>query len=153
MRILFDQGVPAPLRRQLAAHAVDTAFERGWSNLSNSALLDRAEAGGYRILVTTDQNLRHQQNLAGSRLAVVVLAASWPRIRQRVDNIRAVVDGITPGQYIEVPIRARLSMTTTDATERGLERLVCTVLTGSSCEPPFSYNAGWVCVVRREWYY
>ena len=105
MRILFDQGVPAPLRRQLTAHAVDTAFERGWSNLQNGALLDRAEADGYQLLVTTDRNLRHQQNLAGRQLAIVVLlAASWPRIRQRVDNIRAVVDGITPGQYIEVPI-------------------------------------------------
>ena len=105
MKILFDQGVPAPLRRQLAGHVVDTAFERGWSNLRNSALLDQAERDGYQLLVTTDQNLRHQQNLADRRLAIIVLlAASWPRIRQRVDDIRAVVEQIGPGQYMEVPI-------------------------------------------------
>ena len=105
MRILFDQGAPAPLRRHLAGHAVDTAFERGWSNLRNGALLDRAEADGYQLLVTTDQNLRHQQNLADRQVAIVVLlAASWPRIQQRVDDIRAAVDRVGPGMYIEVRI-------------------------------------------------
>ena len=105
MRILFDQGVPAPLRRHLTGHAVDTAFERGWSNLRNGALLDRAEADGYQLLVTTDQNLRHQQNLTDRQLAIaVLLAASWPRIQRRVDDIRADVDRIAPGQYIEIAI-------------------------------------------------
>ena len=105
MKILFNQGVPVLLLRQLAEHVVDTAFERAWSNLRNSALLDQAERDGYQLLVTTDQNLRHQQNLAARRLAIVVLlAASWPRIRQRVDDIRAIVDQIGPGQYMEVPI-------------------------------------------------
>ena len=105
MKIRFNQGVPALLRRQLAEHVVDTAFERGWSNLRNSALLDHAEGDGYQLLVTTDQNLRHQRNLADRRLAIVVLlAASWPRIRQRVDAIRAVVEQLVPGQYLKVPI-------------------------------------------------
>ena len=105
MKILFDQVVPVPPRRQLAEHVVDTAFARGWSNLRNSALLDQAERDGCQFLVTTDQNLRHQQNLADRRLAIMVLlAASWPRIRQRVDDIRAVVEQIGSGQYMEVPI-------------------------------------------------
>ena len=39
MKILFDQGAPAPLRRHLPGHSVDTAFERGWSELENGALL------------------------------------------------------------------------------------------------------------------
>ena len=106
MKVLFDQGVPAPLRRHLAGHVVDTAFVRGWSNLRNSALLDQAEKrDGYQLLVTTDQNLRHQQILEDRRLAIAVLfAASWPRIRQRVDDIRAVVEQIGSGQYMGVSI-------------------------------------------------
>ena len=105
MKILFDQGVPAPLRRQPPEHVVDTTFERGWLNLRNSALPEQAEGDGYQLLVTTDQNLRHQQNLAASRLAIVVLlAASWPRIRQRVYDIWTVVEQIGPGQYMEVSI-------------------------------------------------
>ena len=62
MKILFDQGKPAPLRRYLSGHSVDTAYERGWSDLRNSDLLDKAEMEGYELLITTDQNLRHQQN-------------------------------------------------------------------------------------------
>lgn len=104
MKILFDQGVPAPLRRYLSGHAVDTT-ERGWSGLDNGALLDRAESDGYHLLVTTDQNLRHQQNLAGRQMAIMVLlAASWPRIEQRVDDVRSVLKQIEPGQYLEIPI-------------------------------------------------
>lgn len=61
MRILFDQGTPAPLRRHLGDHTVDTVAERGWSELGDGELFERAESEGYDVLVTTDQNLRHQQ--------------------------------------------------------------------------------------------
>ena len=105
MRILFDQGVPVPLRKHLSEYAVDTAFERGWSTLDNGAPLDSAEATGYGILITTDQNLRHQHNLAERRLAIVVLlAASWPRIQGRVEPLRAAVDQAVPGNYIEMRV-------------------------------------------------
>ena len=103
MRILFDQGTPAPLRDHLTGHSVDTAFERGWSNLRNGTLLDRAEADGYELLITTDQSL--QQNLGHRRLGVLVLlAASWPRIRLRVDGIRAAVGRTRPGTFVEVAV-------------------------------------------------
>ena len=105
MRILFDQGVPAPLRQHLPGHVVETAFERGWSELRNSVLLQRADDDGYALLVTTDQSLRHQQNLAGRKLAVLVLlSTSWPRIQLRVEDIRAVVEVMTPGDVQEVRI-------------------------------------------------
>lgn len=53
MRILFDQGVPAPLRRAFAAHIISTAYEMGWAELPNGALLKQAEAE-FDILITTD---------------------------------------------------------------------------------------------------
>ncbi len=105
MRVLFDQGAPVPLRGRLPDHRVETAYERGWSNLRNSALLDRAEAEGFELLVTTDQSLRHQQNLTGRRLSVLVLmSTSWPRIEARADRIVAAIERIAPGEYVEVPI-------------------------------------------------
>ena len=105
VRILFDQGVPVPLRKHLSEYAVDTTFERGWSTLDNGAPLNSAEADGHKILITDDQNLRHQENLAEGRLAIVVLpAASWPGIRGRVEAIRAAVDQAIPGNYIEVRV-------------------------------------------------
>ena len=72
MRILLDQGTPVPLRAILAGHEVSTAYELGWSTLSNGELLLAAETR-FELLVTTDQNLRYQQNLAGRRLSILVL--------------------------------------------------------------------------------
>ena len=84
---------------------MDTAFERGWSQLRNSALLDRAEEKGYQLLITTDQSLRYQQDLANRELAVLVLmSTAWPSIRLRTDEIRARVSEIRPGEYKEVQI-------------------------------------------------
>ena len=98
MRIVFDQGTPVPLGRQLVGHTISTAYEQGWATLSNGALLDAAEQAGYDVLIMTDQNLRYQQNLAGRQLALVVLlSTSWPRIRSHVAAIQAVLDTIVPG--------------------------------------------------------
>jgi predicted nuclease of predicted toxin-antitoxin system len=72
MKILFDQGVPAPLRRALPDHTVSTAYEMGWAELTNGDLLKQANAA-FDVLITTDQGLRFQQNLAGLRLAIIVL--------------------------------------------------------------------------------
>ncbi len=78
MKILFDQGTPVPLRRYLSGHTVDTAYERGWSELSNGDLLTTAESENYDLLITTDQNLRYQQNFVGRQIAIVVLlSTSW----------------------------------------------------------------------------
>jgi predicted nuclease of predicted toxin-antitoxin system len=89
VRILFDQGVPAPLRRHLTKHAVETASERGWGTLTDREMLDQAEANGIDLLVTTDRNLKHQQVLVGRELPILVLSTtSWPRIRQRAPATR-----------------------------------------------------------------
>lgn len=105
MKILFDQGTPAPLRRHLTGHTVVTAYELGWSDLSNGDLLTIAEEHGYDLLITTDQNVRYQQNLRTRQIAIVVLlSTSWPRIRRHIEQIREVVDSMTNGGYIEIPI-------------------------------------------------
>ncbi len=105
MTILFDQGVPVPLRKHLSEHRIDTAYERGWSQLQNGALLDAAERDGYDLFVSTDQNLKFQQNLTGRNLAVLVLlSTSWPRIRSKIDEIRSKIAGMKSGDYEEVPI-------------------------------------------------
>lgn len=105
MKILFDQGTPVPLRRYLLPHSVTTAYEQGWSNLSNGDLLAIAETAGYHLLITTDQNLRYQQNLRERRIAIVVLlSTSWPKIRLRVDDICSNIETVAVGGYLEIPI-------------------------------------------------
>ena len=87
MRVLFDQGTPAPLRLFLTGHEVATAHEMGWSDLKNGELLSAAEAN-LDVLITTDQNLRYQQNLSGRKLAIFVLSTtSWPRLQGLTEAI------------------------------------------------------------------
>ena len=103
MKVLFDQGTPVPLRTYLPNHIVETAFEKGWGNLKNGDLLTWAEAEGFDALVTTDQNLRHQQNLSGRRISIVVLmTTSWPRIKKNVALVVEAMDNSHPGGYVEV---------------------------------------------------
>lgn len=106
MRILFDQGTPVPLRSYLLGHSVVTAYEKGWATLRNGELLDAAEAEGFEVFVTTDQNLRYQQNLSTRKLAVVVLSTtSWPRIRKGTDLIESTVNSAIAGQVSFVQVQ------------------------------------------------
>jgi hypothetical protein len=105
VRILFDQGAPVPLRRCLNGHVVATAYELGWSTVTNGDLIRLAEEEGYELLITTDTNLRYQQNLRSRSIAILVLTTtSWPRIRQVTGDIQAAVAAITAGGYQELPI-------------------------------------------------
>jgi len=105
VRVLFDQGTPEPLRQVLTRHEVATAYERGWSQLTNGELLDAAEQDGYAVLVTTDSNLRYQQNLERRHIAVVVLSTpSWPRIQRARALVLGAVEHAAPGSYVEVAI-------------------------------------------------
>jgi predicted nuclease of predicted toxin-antitoxin system len=102
MRILFDQGVPVPLRRYLTGHDIATAYERGWSNLSNGDLIQVAEAE-FGLLITTDQNLRYQQNLAGRKIAILVLPTTrWPEIEKNADKVLLVVNAMSAGEFREL---------------------------------------------------
>ena len=102
MRILFDQGTPAPLRHGLPGHSVSTAYEVGWAELENGDLLKAAEAS-FDAFITTDQNLRHQQNLSGRRLAILVLpTTSWPKIQAHATKVTAAVNALRPGDFIEL---------------------------------------------------
>jgi hypothetical protein len=104
--VLFDQGTPVPLRKALAHHEVYTARERGWSTLRNGELLDAAEREGIELLVTTDSNLRYQQDLRSRGLAILVLrSASWPRIQRDLAAVVSAIDAATAGSYAELEIR------------------------------------------------
>ncbi len=105
MRILFDQGTPVPLRRSLIGHDVATAYELGWSTVTNGDLIRLAEQEGYELLITTDTNLRYQQNLKGRSIAILVITTtSWPRIRQVTERIVTAIAMINRGSYEELLI-------------------------------------------------
>ena len=77
----------------------------GWARLRNGTLLDNAEREGYEIMITADQSMRYQQNLEHRRIAIIVLLANrWSSVQMRVEDIRAAIDGIQPGELREVTI-------------------------------------------------
>ena len=104
MRILFDQGTPAPLRHALTGHAVSTAYEMGWALLANGDLIDGAERA-FDVLVTTDQNLPYQQKLEGRRLAILILpTTSWPKLKHRVRDVEVALATLEPGSVLRLPV-------------------------------------------------
>jgi hypothetical protein len=106
MLVLFDNGTPRTLARYLIEqHTLTEARARGWEELGNGELLTVAEAEGFEVLVTTDRNLRYQQNLAGRKIAIVVLGKGrWSIIKPHVAQVVAAVNAATPGSYAEIEI-------------------------------------------------
>jgi predicted nuclease of predicted toxin-antitoxin system len=102
MKVLLDACVPRPLRRFLSGHTVCVAQEMGWGQLRNGLLLKEAELK-FDVLVTTDQNLKYQQNLGGRKLAVLVLPTNdWPTIRLKGEEVAAKVSALKPGDFVEL---------------------------------------------------
>ena len=105
MRVIFDQATPVPIRPYLEGHTVRTAAQQGWDKLRNGDLLTAAEEAGFDILLTTDKNMRYQQNLAARKIAVVVLGQQqWPRLRRHIERVIEAVNAATPGSFAEVDI-------------------------------------------------
>lgn len=73
-----------------------------WSQLTNGALLASAE-GSFDAFITTDRNLRYQQNLHDRTLAILVLpTTSWPTIQRHLDRVVNAVNSLEPGAFIEL---------------------------------------------------
>lgn len=103
MRILFDQATPVPIRPYLEGHTVRTAAQQGWDKFTNGDLLTAAEEAGFDLFLTTDKNMRYQQNLAGRTIAIVVLGRQqWPQLRPHIQRVIDAVNAATPGSFAEV---------------------------------------------------
>lgn len=107
MRVLFDNGTPRGIAHALAGHVVEEARSHGWDILGNGELLDAAEAAGFEVFLTTDRNLRYQQNLTQRKIAIIVLGSGrWRLIKTQLPEIVAAVNSATPGSFAEVDISA-----------------------------------------------
>lgn len=107
MRILLDEQLPRQLASFLVGHEVRTVQQESWAGLKNGALLTAAEAAGFAILLTGDQNLQFQQNLAKRKLGVVVLCAASNAIEDllpHVPNALKAIEVVQLGQVIRVEV-------------------------------------------------
>lgn len=105
MRVLLDECVPHILRHHLPGHSAATVAYMGWLGLKNGALLARMLANGFEVLLTVDQNLSYQQNLASVGVAVVVLVADTNDIVDLIPLMPkacAALATIQPGDVVEI---------------------------------------------------
>jgi hypothetical protein len=105
MRILLDECVPRRLRRELPGHDVYTVPEMGWSGKKNGELLQLMAGQNFDVFLTTDQNLRYQQNLKAAHNALLVLVAPTNRLTDLVplmSSARAALATIQPGDIVEI---------------------------------------------------
>jgi len=105
VRVLLDEQLPRQLAPALIGFDVRTVSQESWKGLKNGALLDAAEAAGFIVLVTGDQNLQFQQNLATRRLGVVVLCAASNALEDLlplVPSALKAIQEVQPGQVIRV---------------------------------------------------
>ena len=105
MKILLDECVPWPMHRLLAGHECRTAQQCGWGGIKNGSLLELAEKE-FPLFITSDQNLRYQQNLAGRHIAILELSTNkLRRIVAAAELLRVAVDAIKPGEFrqLEIP--------------------------------------------------
>lgn len=104
MKVLFDECMPQPLRRLLADFEISTAQEIGWGRVKNGELLKRAE-GVFDAFVTSDQQLKYQQNLKGRRLAILVLSTNrWPIVKAKAAEVILAIQALKPGDYVELAL-------------------------------------------------
>jgi len=100
VKVLLDENLDHALRTLLGRHDVDPAAYMGWSGLNNGELLRAADENGIDVLLTGDQTLNHEQNLAGRRLAVVALSAiQLPIIKSNLPAIVAAIENSAPGSF------------------------------------------------------
>jgi hypothetical protein len=97
MRMLFDHGGPSGIARALSGRDITEAIDLGWEQISNGEPLAAAETEGFDLLLTTDKNMRYQQNLTARKIGIVVLGNStWRIVRLHLDQIESVVNQTSP---------------------------------------------------------
>jgi predicted nuclease of predicted toxin-antitoxin system len=106
MKVLLDECTPHVLKRLLTDVEISTVQELGWSGITNGSLLKRAE-GQFDVLITSDQNWKHQQNVAGVQIAIIQLHTNQvPKVIALAPAVHASLRSIQPGGFVAIAITA-----------------------------------------------
>src|ERR1700732_1928734 len=141
MRVLFDQAIPVPISTFLIGHTVRTGAQQRWDTLKNGELLTVAEEAGFEVFLTTGKNMRHQQNMAGRTIAIVVIGVQqWPALQPHVALVVAAVNAATPGSFTEVdiPLGSSAMADVTQCTQ-------CCAAATMQRDPVRRMRSGWRC--------
>lgn len=105
MKVLLDENLPRALRTELPGHDVFTVQFLKWSGTKNGLLLAKAANAGFDAMVTMDDGVEYQQNIASFQLAVVVLHARSNDIddlRPLLPRLRKALGGVRPGSVVQI---------------------------------------------------
>ncbi|HVQ38309.1 MAG TPA: DUF5615 family PIN-like protein [Pyrinomonadaceae bacterium] len=104
MKVLLDECTPRLVQRQLPELEIATVQELGWTGIKNGALLRLAE-NEFDVFVTSDKNLRYQQNLSGKSLAIIELPSNQvPVVALLVSKLRETLEVIKAGEFVSIPL-------------------------------------------------
>lgn len=106
MRVLLDNCVDVRFASLLPQHEVKHARGLGWQDLSNGHLLASAESAGFAVMITTDKNIRFQQNFKNRLIALVTLAprfTAFVHLAPLADQVNeALTQGVAPGTSLVI---------------------------------------------------
>jgi hypothetical protein len=90
MKLLLDECVPEDLKDSIFGHEVFTVSEMGWKGVKNGEFMLRAAEAGFDVFVTSDKNIRHQQNISKYPVSIIVFDAfrnTLPELRQKLPRL------------------------------------------------------------------
>jgi predicted nuclease of predicted toxin-antitoxin system len=105
MKLLVDECIDERLRLSFPSHDCVTARFAGFAGLKNGQLLDAAEAAGFDVLITVDQNIPTQQNFSGRQISLMILCAATNRLRDLLLLVAAANDALVsigPGAVVTI---------------------------------------------------
>jgi predicted nuclease of predicted toxin-antitoxin system len=105
MRLLLDECVPRPLKRDFSGHEVTHVRDHDWSGKRNGEILELMVQAGFHGFITVDRNLEFQQNIQARGLAVVVLVAKRNRRKELqllIPQVLSLLPTLKPGQVVRV---------------------------------------------------
>jgi hypothetical protein len=105
MKILLDECVDQRLRLLFIGHDCQTASYAKLAGLKNGVLLTAAEAAGFELMITTDQEIPYQQDLSRRRIGIFILCAPTNRLADLKGLVPAVLhalETVAHGQVLRI---------------------------------------------------
>ena len=102
MKIIIDECVPHIVKKRLPERQIKTVQEMNWAGIKNGELLKLVETN-FEVFITSDKNLRYQQNLQNRKFAILLLPSNQvPIIEDLLPQIDEVLETIRPNDFIEM---------------------------------------------------
>ncbi len=105
MKILLDECLPLDFRHSFPGHDAHSAEWAGLKGKKNGELPRDAELAGYEVLLTVDQGIPRQQNLAGGKLSVITIRSRTNQLEDLLPLVEAILsalEGMSPGQIVPI---------------------------------------------------